>query len=92
MKAHRLRFVGGYTLLMLLLIGLALLNICVGSADISPSRLVNALREPESDKVAYNIIMGLRLPRTAAAVILGGALAVSGFLLQNFLINLLLLH
>lgn len=87
MKAHRLRFAGGYTALILLMIGLALLNICVGSADISPSRLISALREPENDKVAYNIITGLRLPRTAAAVILGGALAVSGFLLQNFFAN-----
>ncbi len=87
MKARKLRFIGGYTALILLLIGLALLNICAGSADIAPSRLISALRDPDSDKVAYNIITGLRLPRTAAAVILGGALAVSGFLLQNFFAN-----
>ena len=77
----------GYTILIVLLIVLVILNICVGSADISPNRLWKAIRFPENDKVAYNIVFGLRIPRTFAAVILGGALAVAGFLLQNFFAN-----
>lgn len=87
MKDQRLRLICGYTVLIILLIAMMILNICIGSADISLSRLLSAVREPESDKVAYNIITGLRIPRTAAAAILGGALAVSGFLLQNFFAN-----
>ncbi len=83
LKAQRVRLISGYTVLFLLLIALALLNICAGSADITISRLRSALAAPESDKVAYNIITQLRFPRTAAAAILGGALAVSGFLLQS---------
>ena len=87
MRLQRVRIICGYSVLTVLLIVLVVLNICAGSADISPSRLWNAVRLPESDRVAYKIITELRLPRTAAAVILGGALAVSGFLLQNFFAN-----
>ena len=87
MDSRRQRIAIGYIILIALLISLVILNICVGSADIPPQRLWNALRFPENDKVAYNIVTGLRIPRTAAAAILGGALAVAGFLLQNFFAN-----
>ncbi|MGN0691817.1 MAG: FecCD family ABC transporter permease, partial [Oscillospiraceae bacterium] len=39
------------------------------------------------DTTAKNIILGIRLPRAAAAVILGGGLSVSGYLLQTFFAN-----
>lgn len=87
MKAQRQRLIFGYVILILLLIVLAAVNICAGSAEISVKRLMNALQHPQSDRIAYNIITGLRLPRTAAAFVLGGALSVSGFLLQNFFAN-----
>ena len=87
MVSRRKRIVIGYIILTFLLILLVILNICVGSADISPQRLWNALRFPDNDKIAYNIITGLRIPRTAAAALLGGSLAVAGFLLQNFFAN-----
>ena len=87
MKLQRQRIILGYIILFVMLVSLSVLNICAGSADISFHRLINALSKPESDKAAYNIITGLRLPRTAAAVVLGGALSVSGFLLQNFFAN-----
>lgn len=87
MDTRRQRIVISYLVLAVLLIVLIILNICIGSADISLRRLWDALRFPENDKIAYNIITGLRIPRTAAASILGGALAVAGFLLQNFFAN-----
>lgn len=87
MRSGRTRLIWGYVVLAALLLLLAVLNICAGGADISLSRMINAVRQPDSDRVAYNIITALRIPRTAAAVILGGALAVSGFLLQNFFAN-----
>jgi iron complex transport system permease protein len=87
MKRGRLRLVICYSILILLLFVLILVNICAGSTDISLSRIFRALSDPASDKTAYKIITGLRIPRTAAAAILGGALAVSGFLLQNFFAN-----
>ena len=87
MDTRRQRIVISYLVLAVLLIVLIILNICIGSADISLRRLWDALRFPENDKIAYNIITGLRIPRTAAASILGGALAVAGFLLQIFFAN-----
>ena len=87
MSSRRSRIFSGYIILAVLLVLLAIMNLCIGSASISPSRLWNALLCPENDKVAYNIIKGLRIPRTVAAATLGGALAVSGFLLQNFFAN-----
>ena len=87
MRERRSSMICGYILLTVLLAVLVVLNTCIGSADIPFRRLIGALRSPGSDRAAYNIISGLRIPRTAAAVILGGALAVSGFLLQNFFAN-----
>ncbi len=39
------------------------------------------------DEMVWRIIWDIRLPRILAAVLLGGALAVSGFLLQTFFAN-----
>ena len=87
MDSRRSRIITGYIVLTILFVLLAVMNICIGSASISLSRLWNALLDPNTDKAAYNIITGLRIPRTAATATLGGALAVSGFLLQNFFAN-----
>ncbi len=87
MKNRHTRIVLGFFILIVTLLILIVVNICVGSADIPPERLLDALRNPEKDKSAYNIITRLRIPRTASAVVLGGALAVAGFLLQNFFSN-----
>ena len=40
-----------------------------------------------SDSTLYQIIWKIRLPRITAAILLGGALSVSGFLLQSFFQN-----
>ncbi|MCR4807704.1 MAG: iron ABC transporter permease [Lachnospiraceae bacterium] len=63
------------------------LSICIGSVGISASDVVSGLfgRLPES--VNARIVRDIRLPRALAALILGGALSVSGFLLQTFFRN-----
>ena len=40
-----------------------------------------------ADETARQIVWEIRLPRICAAVILGGALSVAGFLLQSFFQN-----
>ena len=45
------------------------------------------LREPKLRGMAWTIIWEIRLPRALAALILGGALALSGYLLQTFFHN-----
>ena len=66
---------------------LAVWNVCSGSVAISPGDVILALAGEEMDETVRRIIWDLRLSRAAAAVILGGALSVSGFLLQTFFAN-----
>lgn len=40
-----------------------------------------------ADTAAFRVVMDIRLPRLFAALLLGGALSVSGFLLQTFFAN-----
>ena len=45
------------------------------------------LTKHQTDSTQYQIVWKIRLPRIIAAVLLGGALSVSGFLLQSFFQN-----
>lgn len=62
-------------------------NINSGSIPISLQDVFRIIFLRDGTKTAYNIIWEIRLPRILAAVILGGALSVSGFLLQTFFGN-----
>ncbi len=59
-----------------------------GSVDISVKDILRIvfLRD-ETDRVAYNVIWKIRLPRIMLSVLLGGALSLSGFLIQTFFRN-----
>lgn len=63
------------------------LNIHSGSVRLSPGETARILLGGMGEETAYRIIWDIRLPRLLAAVILGGALSVSGFLLQTFFAN-----
>ncbi|MBR4489322.1 iron ABC transporter permease, partial [bacterium] len=45
------------------------------------------LKGDETNRVAYNVIWKIRLPRLLTASLLGGALSLSGFLMQTFFRN-----
>lgn len=62
-------------------------NIRAGSVDLSVGYIAEILQGLHTEDTAYRIIWGIRLPRILAALLLGGALAVSGFLLQTFFHN-----
>ncbi len=66
---------------------LLLLNICIGSVRASFLETVGALLRPTAGATIDDVVWKIRLPRTLSAVLLGGALALSGFLLQNFFNN-----
>ncbi len=67
----------------MLVLALLLWNINAGSVDFTPREILGLLLAgPDT-----GIIWGIRLPRVLAAAILGGALSVSGFLLQTFFAN-----
>lgn len=81
------RYCGAFALLGALLVVLMIWNINAGSARMTVGEIFHILTGSPDDSTQYGIVWGLRLPRILAAVILGGALSVSGFLLQTFFAN-----
>lgn len=76
-------FVGLFFLFILLLI----LNVYMGSVSVSPMETFRILSGRVENETIYNILWKIRLPRMCAAAVLGGGLAVSGFLLQTYFNN-----
>lgn len=71
-----------------LVILIFMLNIMLGSVEISAGEVLDCFFCPENVSKAHSsIIMSIRLPRTLAALTGGAALAVSGVLLQIFFGN-----
>ena len=59
-----------------------------GSVNITVKEILRVIfRGDDSDRVAYNVIWKIRLPRIMLSVLLGGALSLSGFLIQTFFRN-----
>ena len=88
MKDKRIvRYCISFLLLTVLLCALFLWNMNSGSVDLSTKEIINIIINGPNDGTSSNIIWNIRLPRILAAIILGGALSVSGFLLQTFFAN-----
>lgn len=90
MNMHESRKVRYIFMLLLLGVGvvvLCVLNICIGSVKISLTDIGRAIAGIEISKTAGTILWDIRLPRALAAMILGGALALAGYLLQTFFHN-----
>ena len=79
---RQVRIAGAFLLLIMLLL---LSIIC--SVSVPIMEFLQELREPKLRGMAWTIIWEIRLPRALAALILGGALALSGYLLQTFFHN-----
>ena len=78
------RYLIGFVCLLVITAGVLIINIFIGSADIS---VKDMLFGEAYDETVYNILFRIRLPRVLGACILGGALALSGYLLQTFFHN-----
>ncbi len=76
-----------YAVLALLLCVLILANILMGSSSMTAGEAVRILFSHETATKFGKIVWDIRMPRILAAVFLGGALSVSGFLLQTFFAN-----
>ena len=63
------------------------LNINTGNVHISIEEICKILIRRGGEGTEANIIWKIRLPRVLMAAILGGALSLSGFLLQTFFSN-----
>ena len=66
---------------------ITVLNINIGSVPISVGEIVRILLHKEGNPTQVSIIWKIRLPRIPMAALLGGALSLSGFLLQTFFAN-----
>ena len=63
------------------------INICIGSMNIGIGDVLKTLFTGNADSKIGNIIMNIRFPRAVMTLLLGGGLAVSGFLLQTYFGN-----
>ena len=84
-KGARLRLWAGFSILILALLLLIVWNINAGSVHVTPGEIVSILLGGGGENAV--IVRNIRLPRILAAALLGGALALSGFLLQTFFAN-----
>ena len=80
-----------YTLVFLVLAiafcAIIVLNINIGSVPIPIGEIARILFKRTGDPTQVSIIWKIRLPRILMAALLGGALSLSGFLLQTFFAN-----
>ena len=86
-KKKTLRFIIAFVILLIGILVFFSLNIGIGSVKISLSEIFNSLFSKLSDSTVSTILWNIRLPRSIAVIILGGALALSGYLLQTFFRN-----
>lgn len=85
-RKRAIRWTICFAALALLAVVFFILELAVGSAKLSLNDVAGAFTG-SSDISARTIVRDIRLPRALAAVLLGGALSVSGFLLQSFFNN-----
>ena len=86
-SGRQVRIAGAFLLLIMLLLLSLIWSVCSGSVSVPIMEFLQELREPKLRGMAWTIIWEIRLPRALAALILGGALALSGYLLQTFFHN-----
>ena len=79
------RYILSFVMLAVLLLVLLVWNIHSGSLEMSVGEVLQTLLFRSGENAA--VIWDIRLPRILAVVLLGGALSVSGFLLQTFFAN-----
>ncbi len=81
------RYTACFVILFALLAAALITGIYSGSVKISVEEVTEIISGKSDNTAAENIIMEIRIPRALSAAILGGALSVSGFLLQTFFAN-----
>ena len=86
-KKAQIRYAVSFVILIVLLLLLFFWNINAGSVQMSVKEIFEIIVKKTGEQTAYNIVWQIRLPRILAALLLGGALSVSGFLLQTFFGN-----
>ena len=84
---RRSRYLLVFSLLIAAFAWITVWNINTGNVHIRVADILRILLTHEGETAQVNIIWKIRLPRILMAAILGGALSLSGFLLQTFFDN-----
>lgn len=84
---RRTRYTAVFLILAAVFCVVTVLNINTGNIHILVPKILRILFLKEGAATEYNIIWKIRLPRILMAALLGGALSLSGFLLQTFFSN-----
>lgn len=83
---RKLRCTIGFFVILAGMVFLFFVSLINGSVEFSLKEIMDIF-SGNGDTTGQNIIFRIRLPRIVASVLLGGSLAVSGFLLQTFFAN-----
>ena len=84
---RRARYFAVFAALTAAFLAVIVLSINTGSVHIPVSRILRILLMRQGEAKEVSIIWRIRMPRLLLAAVLGGALALSGFLLQTFFGN-----
>ncbi len=64
-------------------------DLAFGSISISFSEIIESFTHNNNEKIEYEIIQNIRLPKAITAILVGGTLAVAGLMLQTLFRNAL---
>ena len=83
--SRKIRYIIAFLLLGISVLVFVAMNVCIGTVKISFEDIIASIggRQINNSRILWDI----RMPRTMAAMILGGALALAGYLLQTFFHN-----
>ena len=83
--SRKIRYIIAFLLLSISVLVFVAMNVCIGTVKISLEDIIASIggRQINNSRILWDI----RMPRTMAALILGGALALAGYLLQTFFHN-----
>lgn len=73
--------------LLFMLFVISFLSLCFGSRYISPKEVFENLYTGNSQNMAKEIVLKIRLPRVLLGIVIGAGLSVSGILFQSLLRN-----
>lgn len=82
---RKMRYILAFLVLGISTVMLVILNICIGTVEIPFSDILQSIAGKSVDN--KRILWDIRMPRTFAALLLGGALGLAGYLLQTFFHN-----
>lgn len=82
---RKMRYILAFLVLGISTVVLVILNICIGTVEIPFRDILQSIAGKSVDN--ERILWDIRMPRTFAALLLGGALGLAGYLLQTFFHN-----